>query len=228
MLAPVLGVPAAGYDARRARDPVPGPSPPAFSALSRWAQLKTPFDIVLRSSAARWPKTSARTLCTPASSGAACAASSARWPARRRSPAAASSDARSASRAGAAGQRRHLGRDGGVGRRLEAGRVAVVPAAVEPPEVADDELGLVVDRAEVRLLEQVGRRLDRVRRCRRGGRPRSSAPASARRATRAARRRRCRPARCGRRRGSGSRGRAAAPRRRAAAILRRPTAHSRG
>ena len=39
--------------------------------LSRWAQLKTPFDIVLRSSAARWPNTSARTVCTPASSGAA-------------------------------------------------------------------------------------------------------------------------------------------------------------
>ena len=44
-----------------------------------------------------------------------------------------------------------------VGRRLEVRRVAVVPAAEQPPHVADDELGLVVDRAEVRLGEQLGR-----------------------------------------------------------------------
>src|SRR5213076_2394269 len=59
-----------------------------FSCDSCCAHEKMPFDIVDASSCARVPNTSARTACTPLSSGAACAASSARWPASRRSPAA--------------------------------------------------------------------------------------------------------------------------------------------
>ena len=42
--------------------------------------------------------------------------------------------------------------DNGVGSRLEARGVAVVPASVETPDVADNELGLVVHRPEVRAL----------------------------------------------------------------------------
>ena len=49
-----------------------------FSSDSCCAQLKMPFDIVDASRRARAPKISARTACTPLSSGAACAASSAR------------------------------------------------------------------------------------------------------------------------------------------------------
>src|SRR5205807_6873940 len=52
---------------------------------SCWAHEKMPLDIVDASSLARAPNTSARAACTPMSPGAACAASSARWPARRRS-----------------------------------------------------------------------------------------------------------------------------------------------
>ena len=59
--------------------------------------------------------------------------------------------ARSAELRRAAGERSDLGGDARRRWRLQAGRVAVVPAAVEPPDVAHDELGLVVDRAEVRL-----------------------------------------------------------------------------
>src|SRR5262249_19610596 len=54
----------------------------------------------------------------------------------------------------ATGQRRALGGDRGVGRRLEVRGIAVVPSAVQPPHVADDELGLVVDGAQVRLVDQ--------------------------------------------------------------------------
>ena len=76
-----------------------------------------------------------------------------RRPARRPGPA--SLSAPPASVGELAGER-------GVGRGLEVRGVAVVPAAEEPPDVAHDELGLVVDRAEVRLGEQLGRRGDRV------------------------------------------------------------------
>ena len=43
---------------------------------------------------------------------------------------------------------------GGVGGGLEAGRVAVVPASVEAPDVADQELRLVVEGAQVGLGQQ--------------------------------------------------------------------------
>ena len=39
-----------------------------------------------------------------------------------------------------------LARQRGGGRGLEVRRIAVVPAAVQAPDVAHDELGLVVDR----------------------------------------------------------------------------------
>ncbi len=47
-------------------------------------------------------------------------------------------------------RRGHLDGHRGVARRLEAGRVAVVPAAVQPPDVADHELGLVVGGLQIR------------------------------------------------------------------------------
>ena len=72
-----------------------------------------------------------------------------------------------------------LGRERGGRRRLEVRRVAVVPAAVVAPDVAHDELGLVVDRPQVRPREQVLRARAPCARCRRGARPRSSARASA-------------------------------------------------
>ena len=84
------------------------------------------------------------------SSGAAVAASSTRWQARRRSPASATSTARVASRPGAAGEGGELGRHGRRRRRLEVRRIAVPPAAVAAPHVAHDELRLVVERAQVR------------------------------------------------------------------------------
>ena len=55
---------------------------------------------------------------------------------------------------GPAGEGGDLPGHGGVRRRLEVGGVPVVPAAVVPPDVADHELGLVVDRPQVRLVEQ--------------------------------------------------------------------------
>ena len=63
---------------------------------------------------------------------------------------------------------------------LQVRRVAVVPAAVEAPHVADHELGLVVDGPEVRALEELGAGARTVWRMssRRGAR-RSSARASA-------------------------------------------------
>ena len=54
-------------------------------------------------------------------------------------------------RSGAAGEVGELAGERGFGRGLEVRGVAVVPAAEEAPHVAHDELGLVVDRAEVRL-----------------------------------------------------------------------------
>jgi serine/threonine protein phosphatase PrpC len=70
-------------------------------------------------------------------------------------------------------QRRHLARHLGVARGLEPRRVAVPPAPVEPPHVAHDELGLVVDRAEIGAREEVLRRPHGARGSRRGRRPRS-------------------------------------------------------
>ena len=97
------------------------------------------------------PNTSARTACTALSSGAACAASSARWPASRRSPAAASS-ARAVGEACARRRRASASScaSAAAGAGFEVRRVAVVPAAVVAPDVAHDELGLVVDRPQVR------------------------------------------------------------------------------
>src|SRR5271165_3201941 len=63
---------------------------------------------------------------------------------------------------GAAGQSGERGRQHRVRRGLEVGGIAVVPAAVEPPHVADYELRLVVDRLEVRFGGQVGERPDSV------------------------------------------------------------------
>ena len=62
----------------------------------------------------------------------------------------------------AARERCELRRQRGRGRGLEVRRVAVVPAAVEAPDVAHDELRLVVDRPEVRAREQRLRRAHRV------------------------------------------------------------------
>src|SRR5207302_6307706 len=45
---------------------------------------------------------------------------------------------------------------------LQVRGIAVPPAAVETPDVADDELGLVVDGAEVRSFKQVRRGAYRV------------------------------------------------------------------
>ena len=100
--------------------------------------------------------------CTPASSGAASAASSARCPARRRSPAVGEGERPVGEHGCAAGQRRDLGGERRVRRGLQPSRVAVVPAAVEAPGVAHDELGVVVHRTQVRLVEQVGRCPHRV------------------------------------------------------------------
>ena len=48
------------------------------------------------------------------------------------------------------------------GGRLQVAGIAVVPAAVEAPEVVHDELGLVVDGLEPRSVEEVARRGDGV------------------------------------------------------------------
>ena len=101
-----------------------------------------------------------------ASSGAACTAHSASWQAVR-SPSAsvaasASASARVASASAPAGEQGDLGGQLGVGRGLEPGRVAVVPAAELAPHVAHHELGLVVDRPQVRAIEQVVGDLHRV------------------------------------------------------------------
>ena len=77
---------------------------PSLRGAIRARPREMPFDMVDASSPARMPNTSARTSCTPLSSGAACAASSASWQASARSPAAASPCARSARLVGAAGQ----------------------------------------------------------------------------------------------------------------------------
>ena len=167
------------------------------------------------SSPARRANTSARTRWAPASSGAAWTASSARWPARRRSPSAASAAARSARTPGAAGQRGQLGGERGVGRRLEVGRVAVVPAAVEAPDVADDELGLVVDGPQVGPFQQLGRRPHGVDDVVEAGALVHQRQRLRRRGARAGPRCRRAPAGCGRPRRSASRGRAAAARARA-------------
>ena len=53
-----------------------------------------------------------------------------------------------------AGEGGDLGCHRRVRRRLEVGGVPVVPAAVVPPHVADHEFGLVVDRPQVRPVEQ--------------------------------------------------------------------------
>ena len=63
---------------------------------------------------------------------------------------------------GAAGEVGELLRERGRSRRLEVGRITVVPAAVVAPDVAHDELGLVVDRPEVRAREQLLGRAHRV------------------------------------------------------------------
>src|SRR5262245_65938181 len=52
-----------------------------------------------------------------------------------------------------------LTRERGGRRRFQVRRIAVVPAAVQSPNVAHDEFGLVVDRVEVWALEQLGRSL---------------------------------------------------------------------
>ncbi len=49
-----------------------------------------------------------------------------------------------------------LARDRRLARGLQVGRVAVPPPAVQPVQVAHDELRLVVDRREVRAREQLG------------------------------------------------------------------------
>lgn len=58
-----------------------------------------------------------------------------------------------------AGERRHFRGQRLVLRRLQVRGVAIVPAAVEPPDIANDELGLVVHRLEVGLVEHTGRDL---------------------------------------------------------------------
>ena len=45
-------------------------------------------------------------------------------------------------------------------RREEVGRIAVVPAAVLPPDAVDDELRVSVDGPEVPFVDEIGRRLD--------------------------------------------------------------------
>ena len=123
-----------------------------------------------------------------ASSGAACGrqldevAGEARG---RRSPATLDSPAPPA------GSRRRRGRRPARRRArlrvggLEVRRVAVPPAAVEAPHVAHDELGLVVERPQVRLAQQVVGRPDRRARSRRASPRRSSSPARRRPGARA-------------------------------------------
>ena len=60
------------------------------------------------------------------------------------------------------GELRDLASDRAFGSRLEGRRIAVPPSAVEAPDTADDELGLVVDGPEIRTFEQVFRRANRV------------------------------------------------------------------
>jgi hypothetical protein len=52
--------------------------------------------------------------------------------------------------------------DCGVGGRFQVRRIAVVPAAIHSPDVADHELGLVVDRTQVGALERLRRQMDGV------------------------------------------------------------------
>ncbi len=85
-------------------------------------------------------------------------AHSASWQARRRSPAVGDLDApaRRGRRRRRPGPRPRRRRTASAGR-LEPGGVAVVPAPVEAPDVADHELGLVVGGAEVgQVGESVG------------------------------------------------------------------------
>ncbi len=66
---------------------------------------------------------------------------------------------------GAAGEARELGRQRLLAGRLQMSGIAVVPAAVEAPEVAHDELRVVVDRTKVGPREQLwgrGHRVDDV------------------------------------------------------------------
>ena len=130
-----------------------------------------PLAIVEVAASALAANTRRRISAIASSSGAASQASSARWPARRwpvcvvaaRRPLPAWSGRGQRQRpvgehgrpAGEAGQ---LGGQHALGRGLERGRVPVPPAAVEPPDVADDELGLVIDRPQVRPGFQVGGR----------------------------------------------------------------------
>ena len=133
----------------------------------------------------------ARVSCTSAASGAAMTAYSMRWQARRRSPSSEACPCTSEHLVDAAGERHPLAGLLGARRGQQVVGLAVVPAAVEPPDVAHDELRMVVDRPQVRLVEQVRRHLDLVqhaveRRARVHQRQRLRS-----RATRAARRCRC-------------------------------------
>ena len=53
------------------------------------------------------------------------------------------------------GERGELGREHSRGRGLEVRRIAVVPAAVLPPDVAHHELRLVVDGSQIRTLQEL-------------------------------------------------------------------------
>ena len=86
------------------------------------------------------------------------------WPARRRSASGPSTRARRARPAGPvppASAHSSAARARSAGR-LEVRRVAVPPPAVQAPDVAHDELRLVVHGLEVRPAGEVGRRRDRL------------------------------------------------------------------
>ena len=80
-----------------------------------------------------------------------------RWQASRWLPSSASVERPGHHRADPTGQVDPLAGLFGPGGREEVVGLAVVPAAVAAPHVADQELGVVVDGSQVRLVGQVGR-----------------------------------------------------------------------